>query len=227
MRLRGVLESTLISRRRANAERALSWNWNNRGFTLLELLVALVLLVLLSGALYGTYFSVMRGSEAARERTEPLRDARVALDLLRRELAAAYYSKTNERLHFIVEDRDIFGKPASILDFTAFTVPKAGSVPSSDVMSVRYRPVEQEGQKMILSRLTRDIYLETRPLPYPLTEQIEGFLVECYDGKQWVKSWDTTLNAGLPKAVRVMLLVQGSDKPVGFTAIVVPRLAGS
>ncbi|MRR54557.1 MAG: prepilin-type N-terminal cleavage/methylation domain-containing protein [Deltaproteobacteria bacterium] len=215
------------SRRRASAGRALIGNGNNRGFTLLELLVALVLLVLLSGALYGTYFSVMRGSEAARERTEPLRDARVAIDLLRRELAAAFYTTTNKRLHFIVEDRDIFGKPASILDFTAFTVPKSGSVPSSDVMAVRYRPVEKEGQKMILSRQTQDFYLDSKPLAYPLTEQIEGFLVECYDGNQWVKSWDTTLNTGLPKAVRVTLLVQGSDKPVGFTAIVVPRLAGS
>jgi general secretion pathway protein J len=199
----------------------------NKGFTLLELLVALVLLVMLSGALYGTYFSVMRGSEAARERTEPLRDARVTLDLLRRELAAVNFDSNNKRLHFVVEDRDIFGKPASILDFTAFTVPRTGSVPSSDVMAVRYRPVEREEQTMILSRQTEDLYLDSKPLPYPLTEQIQGFLVECYDGNQWVKSWDTTLNAGLPKAVRVTLLVQGSDKPVGFTAIVVPRLAGS
>ena len=200
---------------------------SNRGFTLLELLVALVLLVMLSGALYGTYFSVMRGSEVARERTEPLRDARVALDLLRRELAAVNFDSNNKRLHFVVEDRDIFGKPASILDFTAFTVPKTGSVPSSDVMAVRYKPVEREEQTMILSRQTEDLYLESKPLPYPLTEQIQGFLVECYDGNQWVKSWDTTLNAGLPEAVRVTLLVQGSDKPVGFTAIVVPRLAGT
>ena len=200
---------------------------SNRGFTLLELLVALVLLVMLSGALYGTYFSVMRGSEVARERTEPLRDARAALDLLRRELAAVNFASNNKRLHFVVEDRDIFGKPASILDFTAFTVPKTGSVPSSDVMAVRYKPVEREEQTMILSRQTEDLYLDSKPLPYPLTEQIQGFLVECYDGNQWVKSWDTTLNAGLPKAVRVTLLVQGSDKPVGFTAIVVPRLAGT
>ena len=200
---------------------------SNRGFTLLELLVALVLLVILSGALYGTYFSVMRGSEAARESTEPLRDARVTLDLLRRELAAADFNSTNKRLHFIVEDRDIFGKPASILDFTAFTVAKSGSVPSSDVMAVRYRPVEREARKIILSRQTQDIYLDSKPLPYPLTDQIEGFLVECYDGNQWVKSWDTALNAGLPKAVRITLFLQGSDKPVGFSAIVVPRLGGT
>lgn len=200
---------------------------SNRGFTLLELLVALVLLVMLSSTLYGTYFSVMRGSEAGRERTEPLRDARTVLDLLRRELAAVYFQRANERLHFVVEDRDVFGKPASILDFTAFTVPRTGSVPSSDVMAVRYKPVEKDERQLILARQTRDIYLDVKPVSYPFTEQIEGFLVECYDGSQWVKSWDTALNGGLPKAVRITLLIQGDDKPVGFTAIVVPRLEGS
>lgn len=199
-----------------------------KGFTLLEILIALVLLAILSGALYGTYFSVIRGSSAARERTEPLRDARVTLDMLRRELSAVYYSKGNERLHFIVEDRDLFGRPASNLDFTAFTVPRSGSAPSSDVMAARYRPVRDEEDRLILSRETRDVYLDAKTLPYPLTGRIEGFLVECYNGTDWVKSWDTRLNGRLPKAVRVTIFVNGDDKekPEGFTAIVVLRMGG-
>ena len=42
--MRGVHSSTLSSRRRANKDRALIWNWYNKGFTLLELLVVVVLL---------------------------------------------------------------------------------------------------------------------------------------------------------------------------------------
>jgi general secretion pathway protein J len=201
----------------------------NDGFTLIELLIALFLLVLLSGALYGTYFSVLRGSSTARERYEPIRDAGVTLDLLRRELSATFYSKGNTRLHFVVEDRDVFGKPASTLDFTTFTVPQPGSAPSSDVMVARYQPVEQEGDQLILARDTRDIFIDTKPVFYPLTGQIEGFLVECYDGSKWVKSWDTSLNGTLPKAVRVTLYLHGDDedKPESFTAITVPQVKGS
>lgn len=199
------------------------------GFTLLEVLIAVALLALLSGALYGTYFSVVRGSEAARERTEPLRDARMALDLLRRELSAACYAKASERLRFVVEDRDLFGNPASILEFTAFTVPRSGSVPSSDVVTVRYRPVRDEHERLILSRESRDLYLDAKSLPYPFTGEIQGFLVECYDGSVWVKSWDTRLNGALPKAVRVTLQLKGEQegKPEAFTAIVVPRMGGT
>lgn len=197
-----------------------------QGFTLIELLIALVLLVLLSGALYGTFFSVLRGSDTTRERAEVLRDTRVTLDLLRKELSAAYFDKDNLRLRFVVEDRDVFGKPASTLDFTAFTVPRHGSVPSSDVMESRYETVEKEGNAIILARRTRDLFLDVKPVSYPLTGPIEGFLVECYDGTSWVRSWDTKLNGKLPKAVRITLSLPGREKPTPFTAVVVPRMGG-
>lgn len=198
----------------------------NRGFTLLEVLIALLILVLLAGALYGTFFSVTRASSAARERTGQLRDLRVTLDLLRRELSSAWYNSSNKKLHFVVEDRDVFGKPASTLDFTAFTVPRQGSAPSSDVMNVRYRPQEKEENRLILSRQTRDVYLEADTKPYPLTGWIEGFLVECFDGSAWVKSWDTELNGKLPKAVRITVTVLADDRPMSFSAVVLPRESG-
>jgi len=210
----GLLKNLIVSRQPAS------------GFTLLEVLIALLLLVLLAGALYGTYFSVARATSAARERTGQLRDLRVTLDLLRRELSAAWYNSANRRLHFVVEDRDVFGKPASILDFTAFTVQRQGSVPSSDVMSVRYRPLEREENRLILSRQARDLYLESKTEPYPLTGEIEGFLVECHDGNAWVRSWDTALNGRLPRAVRVTVTVLIDDKPMSFNAMVLPRVSG-
>jgi len=200
--------------------------FSNKGFTLLEVLIALLILVLLAGALYGTYFSVTRASSAARERTGQLRDLRVTLDLLRRELSAAWYHSANTRLHFVVEDRDVFGKPASTLEFTAFTVPRQGSVPCSDVMTVRYRPLEREENSLILSRQTRDLYLDSKTEPYPLTGKIEGFLVECHDGNAWLKSWDTALNGRLPKAVRVTITVRDDNGPMSFNALVLPRVSG-
>jgi general secretion pathway protein J len=86
----------------------LSTIWQNKGFTLLELLIALTLLVLLSGTLYGTWFTVIKGRDSASARMENLREVRTTLDMLRRELASAFYNKDNKRLHFIVEDRDSF-----------------------------------------------------------------------------------------------------------------------
>ena len=197
--------------------------WNDRGFTLIEVLIALVILVLLSGALYGTYFSMMKGRDSATTGMQPLRDARATLDMLRRELASAYYSKNNERLHFIVEDRDIFGKPSSTLDFTTVTTPLRGSVSTSDLVEVRYQ-AEEKGEKLFLTRAEKDVFLSGESVPYTQIEELQGFLVECYNGSEWVKSWDMALNSTLPRAVRITLTITEGGTDRKFSAIAVPRV---
>ena len=205
--------------------------WRNNGFTLLELLVAMVLLVILSGALYGTYFGLMRGRDTAAARMDERRGLSATLDQLHRELSATLATKQNpqnlkENLkpRFVVEDRDYFGKPASTLDFTAIAPPRSDSLPASDQVQITYRPVEKDG-KMILSRQARDRYADIEPLPYPQMENLEGFLVECSsDGVKWVRSWDTALNFGVPKYVRVTLRVKEGDKSVELSTVAIPRI---
>lgn len=196
----------------------------NRGFTLLELLIALALLTILSSAIYGTYFALMRGRESATAGMESRRELRVTLDMLRRELNSAWYNRSNKRLHFVVEDRDIFGKPASALDFTAITPPSHTSFPASDMVTLRYQPVEKE-KKLLLGRKIRDVFMTDEPVRYPQMEELEGFLVECYDGGKWVKSWDTSINMGLPKSVRVTVRVREGEKTVDFFTFATPRVA--
>jgi general secretion pathway protein J len=197
---------------------------NNRGFTLLELLVALVLLVILGAALYGSYFSVMRGREAANREMEHLRELRVTLDQLRRELSSAFYSRENPRLHFVVEDRDYFGKPASTLDFTCITPPLESNLPVSDQVRATYKAEEKENG-LLLSRSVKDLYATLDPLPYPQMNNLEGFLVECSaDGTKWVRTWDTALNARMPGYIKVTLMVKEGEKTVGFSTIASPRI---
>lgn len=200
------------------------------GFTLLELLIAMALLVIISGALYGTYFSLMNGREAAVAGMETRREVRTTLDMLRREISAVYFRRPGKpdekhRLGLVVEDRDFFGKPASILKLTPLAPPNIGTAPVSDLMEIVYEPVEKDN-KISLTRRAKDFHLDFTPGPYPQMEELEGFLVECYDGGKWVKSWDTALNNTLPKSVRITLRIKEGDKPVEYTAIATPRIVG-
>jgi general secretion pathway protein J len=197
----------------------------NKGFTLLEVLVGLALLSLLAAALYGTYFSLMRARETATTGMALRRELRTSLDMVRREIASAFFNRRNERLLFVVEDRDSFGKPASTLALTTLSLSRGEPNPGSDLLEVRYG-LREKGGKMVLTRQAKDVYLITKALPYPQMEGLESFLLECFDGGKWVRSWDTALNDALPRAVRVTIRIKEGDKTEEFFAVSSPKVTG-
>jgi general secretion pathway protein J len=203
----------------------------NRGFTLLEVLIAVVLLGILAAALYGSYFAVLKARERAAEGMEARRELGNTLDLLRREIDAALYTSSDQRLGFIVEDRDNFGQPASNLELTTLAPPSplGDGRKESGIIDVQYRMVEKENQQQILTRKEQDILLESTTVPdYPQMERISSFLVECSsDGSNWVKSWDTKLNGRLPKIVRITVQVEEEGKPVEFSVYAAPRVTAN
>jgi len=203
----------------------------NRGFTLLEVLIAVVLLGILVAALYGSYFTVLKARERSAEGMEARRELGNTLDLLRREIDSALYTSGDKRLRFIVEDRDSFGRPASNLELTTLAppAPLGGGRKESGVIDVQYRMVEREQQRLILTRTEQDILLESTAVPaYPQMERISSFLVECSsDGSKWDKSWDTALNGRLPKIVRITVQVEEQEgQPAEFSVYAAPRVVG-
>ena len=199
----------------------------NSGFTLLEVLIAVVLLGILTAALYGSYFGVIQARDRASSGMESRRELGATLDLIRREVSSALPVRAaDKRLRFVVEDRDNFGTPSSTLELTTLAPPAGQSRSESGIVAVTYRMVEKD-KKRTLTRQERDLFSEEGTTPaYPQMEQISSFLVECYDGSKWVKSWDTAINGALPKRVRVTVQVEEEGKQVEFTMLSVPRVNG-
>ena len=201
----------------------------NSGFTLLEVLIAVVLLGILTAALYGSYFGVLRARDRASSGMESRRELGATLDLIRREVSAApviVAGITDKRLRFVVEDRDNFGVPSSTLELTTLAPPAGPGRNESGIVIVTYRIVEKDKMR-ILTRQERDLFSEDSTVhAYPQMEQISSFLVECSsDGSKWVKTWDTT-NQGLPRLVRVTVQVEEEGKPVEFSVLSVPQVKG-
>ena len=197
------------------------------GFTLLEVLLALALLAVIGTTLYGTYFTVFRGRETTVAGMDERRALRGTLDLLRRELSATWHRRDNIRLAFVVEDRDHFGKPASRLAFSTLAPPSAGDHPISDQLAVEYGVIVKD-ERLTLARSAQDLFLTDKPLRYPQMDEIEGFLVECSpDGTKWVRSWDTAINGGLPRAVRVTLQLREGGRTVSYSTLAIIRMSAS
>ena len=201
----------------------------NSGFTLLEVLIAVVLLGILSAALYGSYFGVLQARDRASSGMESRRELGATLDLIRREVASApliITGITDKRLRFVVEDRDNFGASSSTLELTTLAPPIGQNRSESGIVIVTYRMVEKD-KKRILTRQERDLFSEDAKIyAYPQMEQISSFLVECYDGSKWVKTWDTT-NGKRPSRVRVTVQIEEEGKPVEFSVLSAPRVTGS
>jgi general secretion pathway protein J len=199
---------------------------SSKGFTLLEILIAVILLGILSTALYGSYFTVLRARERASEGMEARRELGSTLDLIRREFAAAVYNSDDKRLRFVVEDRDNFGKPASTLELTTAVPLSNQGRKESGISVVRYHMVDKNQQR-ILTRREQDLFFEAPEANgYPQMERISSFLVECYDGSKWLKSWDTALNGALPKMVRITVQVEEDGRQLEFSALAPSRVSG-
>jgi general secretion pathway protein J len=154
---------------------------------------------------------------------EARRELRKTLDQLRRELSATLYSKSDKRQHFIVEDRDLFGKPASTLAFCAIAPPDDSGRAVSDQVDLKYQLQDSSG-KMLLTRQAKDLNFTGEAARYPQMESLEGFLVECLIGDKWVKSWDTAINLGIPNAVRVTITVREGDNTFNYSTVAIPRI---
>ena len=188
------------------------------------LLLSLAIILL---SIYGSYFGVLRARDRASSGMESRRELGATLDLIRREVSSALFNSTDKRLRFVVEDRDNFGAPSSTLELTTLAPPGVQSRGESGIVAVTYR-MNEKGKQRTLTRQERDLVSEENPVPaYPQMEQISSFLVECYDGSKWVKSWDTSIIGTLPKSVRVTVQVDEEGKPVQFSVLSGPRVNGS
>ncbi len=203
----------------------------SKGFTLIEVLIAVGLLSILTAALYGSYFGVIRGRDRASSGMESRRELSSTLDQIRREVASLIPVTTGTisdqlKPRLIVEDRDYFGLPSSTLTLTT-QVPSTGYLrKESGVVTVTYQ-IEEKGGRRILTRQERDIFSEEKTVPsFPQMEQISSFLVECYDGSKWIKTWNTTVNGRRPTAVRVTVQVEDEGKKVEFSTLATPQVSG-
>lgn len=205
----------------------MSGTCRNKGFTLLEVLIAVVLLGILATALYGSYFGVLRARERASAGMESRRELGTTLDLIRREISSVLYNRADKRLRFAVEDRDNFGVASSSLELTTVAPPFEYGRNESGTIVVTYRLAEK-GSKRILTRQEKDLFSEQTSVPaYPQMEEIHSFLVECHDGSKWVKSWDTAINGRLPNNIRVTVQVEENGKSAQFSVLSAPYVAGS
>jgi len=196
---------------------------DEKGFTLLELLIAMVLFSIILSAIYGSFFLSHRAMTGLDESLLKLQECRTALDVMTREGESIFYKYKPDSSSSLVkvEDKDFYGKQASRLTFTAF------SPLSSGIALISYYVEEKDGVLTLYKKMDNAYKPDNNAKGEELIEGLESFAVEVKDGTKWVKTWDTSETKQAPLEIRITITAKIKDRPVSFFDTVRPKIGGA
>ena len=196
-----------------------------KGFTLLEILIAVAILALISMLIWYTFSQVFKTIDIVRADSDLMRTVRQVTSRVPGEMSSAYLpvnltSPTSTvKYEFVAEDRGDLDR----VRFQAFAHSKFyEDANESDEAELEYY-TESDTKHPGLYRLMRreDPTLDDRPeeggATLVVADRLKVFNLEYYDKNrdQWYDSWDTsrTDNANrLPSAMRMKVVFVDSDK---------------
>jgi prepilin-type N-terminal cleavage/methylation domain-containing protein len=205
----------------------------NRGFTLLEILIAIFILVLVVSAVFGAFSGTFKVVTETEIQGEIYATARVALERISEDLASVYVgvlAKTNQpeagttrqRFLFVGEDHQVDEQNADTLRFLSWAHVsfKNGRQAQGPAEINYYTQYDEETGELTLYRADTLDYLES-------PEEGQGGLLLC-EGLKWLdfiyydregdthNSWDTTensSNAQLPSRVEISMGFENALDP--------------
>jgi prepilin-type N-terminal cleavage/methylation domain-containing protein len=209
------------------------------GFTLLEVLVSMVILVIIMAALYSAYTTNVEAIQIARQNGEVHQTARIVLERMTKDLQSALIqgSVPSEKikLGLVGEDREIDGRRADRIDFTTVThLPLTEKGPASDLCEIGYF-LEEDAEAKVLVLFRRDdpsvdddftkggalVEMARNVLEFKLSYQDS----RGEDSDKW-SSPEGMPAAGLPALVKIRLVLKDElNREHMFSTTVHPELA--
>lgn len=193
---------------------------DEKGFTLLELLIAMVLFSIILSAIYGSFFLSHKAMTGLDESLLKLQECRTAIDVMTREGESILYKSGNMSSLVKVEDKDFYGKQASRFTFTAFSPLSYG------IVLISYYVEEKDGVLTLFKKMDNAYKPDNTAKGEELIEGLESFSVEVNDGSKWVKTWDTSETKQPPPEIRITITAKIKDRPVSFFDTVRPKIGG-
>ncbi len=197
------------------------------GYTVAEILVALLIGGLVLGALYGSYSTVVGSTRNYRRISDTYQTARVVLTNLSRELTGTYQpALATERLIFEGREEWFQGRRMDRISFVTTTSARGGGEEAGwDAFELSYFPGYGEREGYLLARRAPFYNLEE---PFEggaemvVAEGVHSLAFDYYDGWEWKSEWDPEEEPLLPLAVRITLGLDGGGviEPRYFTTAV-------
>lgn len=178
----------------------------DKGFTLIELVIAVAISALLLTVVYYTYFNINRNIDATTEDQDALETGRILSELIKKDIRgiSPIYSV------LAGSNQVIDGLSLGQVEF----VTSAG-LPSDPLKMRRigYALVTtEEGDKILVKKESTDLKdplnsTLSAPQVFEVSRIVKGFQLQFYNGTDWVDLWDASATGTLPTQVRVIINV--------------------
>jgi type II secretion system protein J len=194
---------------------------NRRGFTLLELMLAVALLALMMSVVYGVVVSTIEAQQRIEELTAGSEVGPAILARVRNDIEAALVFDAERDWFFGVDRKSSWGD-RDRLDLVTAVAALGAEDSQSDprlhtINEVGYvvQPSNDRPDEGTLYR-REDYWMDAEVLKggrlTALHDRVTHFDVQYYDGQAWVSDWSAQKAGGkLPEAVRVSLRVRVTD----------------
>jgi general secretion pathway protein J len=191
-----------------------------RGFTLLEVMIAVAITAVIGSMAAGVYQQVDRAASAARDQGERYAGARLALTRMSRELSMAFLSEHYDRARFRDRPTLFKGESDQLLFSTMAHVRLAQDAKESDQAMVEYLverdPVSGTDALYRREKVRIDDEPDRGGRKDLVATHVKGISLQYWDlkRKEWVREWSTRtpekLNE-LPTRIRIALEIVLAD----------------
>jgi type II secretion system protein J len=189
---------------------------NKRGFTLIEIIVASVLLALIAGSTTLVLARSLKTRDASGARQDAMSRAQSAATLIANDIAqAAREPDLRFGLVRVIPSGGLEGRDEVLmLARTGRTVRSNPEIPEGPVHEVQYRVVDGPSKDEPAALWRRedpyvDDFVDAGGVATPIVPGIVELKVEAYDGNSWSSQWDSD-ELGYPVAVRVTATATGA-----------------
>ena len=193
------------------------FHYKYRGFTFIELLAASIIGVFITLVAVSVLKAVSRGAEAINDGIDKSAGIKYAARMIAVDLWNVYRGRNFADTKFIGTAETVTGGHNSMLTFYTVGTTKARiGQPEGDVYEVEYYLTHDGEKTSLMRRLWPNPDKESQPggMLTAIADEVDGFFVRYYNGRQWQTEWDETRN-DFPELVEVTIISKdsSSEKP--------------